>query len=63
MKRATVVVTMLAVTLLLGGCAGTPEATMQWYLSEKPGELRVPVSGQYDPGAPPVLTGEEGEGR
>lgn len=39
-------------TCVLTGCAGTPEATAQWYLSDKPADMRVPVSGQSDPGAP-----------
>lgn len=38
-------------TCMLAGCAGSPEATAQWYLSDKPADMRVPVSGQSDPGA------------
>mgnify|MGYP000909126090 CR=1 FL=1 len=40
-----------AALALLAGCAGSPEATAQWYLSDKPADMRVPVSGQTDPGA------------
>ena len=38
--------------MLFAGCAASPEATAQWYLSDKPADMRVPVSGQTDPGAP-----------
>ena len=38
-----------AALALLAGCAGSPEATAQWYLSDKPADMRVPVSGTADP--------------
>lgn len=43
---------------MLAGCAGSPEATAQWYLSDKPADMRVPVSGQSDPGAPITPAGD-----
>lgn len=49
---------MVWCTCILAGCAGSPEATAQWYLSDKPADMRVPVSGQTDPGAP-VTPAEE----
>lgn len=38
----------LALTLLTS-CAGNPQATAKYYLSDKPQEERVPVSNQSDP--------------
>ncbi|MCX7847872.1 MAG: hypothetical protein N2595_07580 [bacterium] len=53
------VLTVAVLGWLLSGCAGTPEVTARWYLSDKPAELRVPVSGQTDPGAVVVPGSEE----
>jgi|GEM_PF-2038161 len=54
MRLATGLVVVACCLTILAGCAGSPEATAQWYLSDKPADMRVPVSGQTDPGSPLV---------
>ena len=46
----------MAIGLALSGCSGTPEADAKWYLYDKPADMRVPVSGESDPGTlePPI---------
>jgi hypothetical protein len=40
----------LALVAALASCSGSPEADAKWYLNDKPADMRVPVSGQTDPG-------------
>lgn len=42
---------LLLIVLIINACAGSPSATARYYLSDKPAEDRVPVSGQTDPAA------------
>ncbi len=48
-RSGIAVVGLVWIVAMLPGCAGSPEATAQWYLSDKPSDMRVPVSGQTDP--------------
>jgi hypothetical protein len=55
MTVAALVACCLSVMTLFSGCAGsTPQENAKWYLSDKPADMRVPVSGTTDPaqGAP-----------
>jgi hypothetical protein len=36
-------------SVVFSSCAGNPQATAKYYLSDKPQEDRVPVSNQADP--------------
>ena len=42
---------LLVIALVINACAGSPSATARYYLSDKPAEDRVPVSGRTDPAA------------
>ena len=55
-RRIVCIVCAVAVGLALSGCSGTPEADAKWYLYDKPADMRVPVSGESDPGTlePPI---------
>jgi ABC-type phosphate/phosphonate transport system substrate-binding protein len=50
------IVCAAAIVVALSGCSGTPEADAKWYLYDKPADMRVPVSGESDPGTlePPI---------
>ena len=39
-----------ALAAALAACSGSPEETAQWYLRDKPKDMRVPVPDQTDPG-------------
>ena len=55
-RQIVCIVCAMAIGLALSGCSGTPEADAKWYLYDKPADMRVPVSGESDPGTlePPI---------